>query len=276
MSTEQPPTAASEMRILLDIPYVPGGGSKQQLDLYLPPRDRFPVILYVHEGSLTSGDRKDADYPRIAEAFRGHGFAMAVMNYRLFPGVSWPAPADDVASAFAWLRTHIAEYGGLPERIYLLGHSSGATLTALLATDPRYLATKGLKPRDIAGAVIMGTILKDEDFEQNLARAGRERITASFSGRGFYAPYHDIETYLDSWPLRHVNADMPPILITVAETEQEHPPCLPHALQFRAAAKKLGARVELEVLSRRNHYTAMRRLAEPDDPTFQRILRFFN
>jgi acetyl esterase/lipase len=261
---------ATGVRDLPDIPYVPGGGTKQQLDLYLPASSRFPTILYVHEGSLTSGDRKDADYPRIAEAFRVRGFGVAVMNYRLFPDVKWPAPAEDVVSAFAWLRQHIAECGGLPERIFLLGHSSGATLVARIAADARYLAAKGLKPKDIAGAVVMGTILIDEDFEQNLTRGPRERIVAAFTGKGFYAPYGDIESYRDSWPMRHVNADMPPILITVAKSEREQPPCLRYALEFQTAARKLNARVEVEVLSDRTHFSAMRRLAEPNDAGFIR------
>ena len=269
---QQQPTAA---RTLLDLPYVPDGVAKQKLDLYLPAAPGFETILYVHEGSLVGGDRKDADYPKIAAAFTAAGYAVAVMSYRLFPQVSWPAPAEDVAAAFAWVKKHIGEHGGSAERVYLVGHSSGATLVARLASDPRYLAPQQLKPTDIAGVVAMGTILKDEDFERRLASVPRERIDAAFTGKGFYAPYHDVETYVDSWPLHHVQAAMPPILITVAETEKVNPPCLAHALELQAAASKVGARVEVEVLPDRNHYSAMRRLPEPDDPTFARLLKFF-
>src|SRR5437867_139876 len=92
----------------MDVPYVPGGGHEQQLDLYLPARSGFPMVLYVHEGSLNSGDRKDADYPRIARAFRAKGYGVVVISYRLFPKHRWPAPAEDVASAFAWLKANAA------------------------------------------------------------------------------------------------------------------------------------------------------------------------
>ena len=69
----------------LDIPYVPAGGHKQQLDLYVPEGQGFPTVLFVHGGSLTQGDRKDAPYPGIGQAFQQAGVACAVMSYRLAP-----------------------------------------------------------------------------------------------------------------------------------------------------------------------------------------------
>jgi len=271
--------AVATTRTELDVPYVPGGGHRQQLDLCLPEGRGFPLILYVHEGSLTGGDRKDEDYPKIAEALRRAGYGVAVMSYRLFPNDRWPAPADDVASAIAWLEAHAAERGARADRLFLIGHSSGATLVARVCSDPRYLARVRRSPRDIAGAVVMGTILRDQEFEESLERATRAghraRVDSLFRADPDYAMYGSVESYLDSWPLRHVSGAMPPMLITVAETERFQPPCLPHAEAFRDSARRLGARVEVEVLKDRNHYSAMRKLAEPHDPVFARILAFF-
>ena len=273
------PASAAGARETLDVAYVPGGGHKQQLDLYLPGGAGFPVVLYVHEGSLTSGDRKDADYPRIAEAFRAAGYGVAVMSYRLFPEHPWPAPVEDVASAIAWLRSHSTEWGGLPDRLFLVGHSSGATLVARVASDPRYLMRVKLPRSVISGAVVMGTILRDQDFEEALDRAARKgqraRMDSLFRMQPDYAIYGSVETYIDSWPLHHASHGMPPMLITVAEKERYQPPCLPHAEAFRDSARRVGARVEVEVLAGRDHSSAMRKLAEPGDPTFARILTFF-
>jgi acetyl esterase/lipase len=266
-------------RTRLDIPYVPGGGHKQQLDLYLPAGTGFPMVLYVHEGSLTGGDRKDADYPRLAKGFTAAGYGFAVMSYRLFPENRWPAPAEDVASAFAWVKRNAASFGGRPDRVFLVGHSSGATLVARLSSDPRYLAKVGMKPTDITGAVVMGTILRDQEFEEALERATRAgrraRVDSLFQVNPDYSVYGTVENYLDSWPLHHVNAAMPPMLITVAESERLQPPCLAHAIAFRDSANAMGGRVQVALFPDRDHYSAMRKLPEPRDSGFARIQGFF-
>lgn len=271
--------APATSRTRLDVPYVPGGGHKQQLDLYLPEGSGFPLVLYVHEGSLVRGDRKDADYPRIARGFADAGYGVAVMSYRLFPEVRWPAPAEDVASAVAWLKSNAASFGGRPDRIFLVGHSAGATLAARLATDPRHLARVGLERRDLAGAVVMGTILRDQEFEESLERATRAgrraRLDSLFRTHPDFSPFGDVETYLDSWPMRHVSRGMPPVLITVAEEERFQPPCLPHAIAFRDSANRLGNRVEVAVLAKHDHMSAMRSLGVPRDRVFSRVLTFF-
>ena len=76
-----------------------------------------------------------------------------MVNYRLSPAVSHPAHIEDAAASFAWVKRHIAEYGGDPNQIFVVGHSAGAYLLALLATDERYLAAHGLSARDIRGLV---------------------------------------------------------------------------------------------------------------------------
>ncbi len=74
---------------------------------------------------------------------------MVVANYRLSPDVAHPAHVKDAARVFAWTKQHIAEYGGDPAKVYVVGYSAGAYLAALLATDARYLAEVGFTPGDI-------------------------------------------------------------------------------------------------------------------------------
>ncbi|PYQ15072.1 MAG: hypothetical protein DMH00_00035 [Acidobacteria bacterium] len=144
-------SAAASARVESDLPYVPGGGPKQQLDLYLPASRNFPSLLFVHGGSLSAGDRKEDPYLHVCEPIREAGIGCASISYRLFPLVGWPAPVQDVASAFAWLKQNIRSRGGDPERLFLAGHSSGCMLVALVGADPKYLETHGLMPRDVAG-----------------------------------------------------------------------------------------------------------------------------
>ena len=59
----------------------------------------------------------------------------------------------DIARSIHWVHDHIAEYGGDPERILVMGHSAGAQLAALVCTDDRYLKAEGLSLAIIKGCV---------------------------------------------------------------------------------------------------------------------------
>jgi acetyl esterase/lipase len=124
-----------------DIKY--GEQDRQELDVYVPTDDKASraVVIFVHGGSWTSGSR--SDYRFVAEALTSRGFVAVLPSYRLFPQVKFPVFVDDVAQAVAWTHAHAAEYGGDVSRIYLMGHSAGAQIAALLAFDAEYLERVG-------------------------------------------------------------------------------------------------------------------------------------
>ena len=111
------------------------------------------MIVWYYGGALQNGDKSDETEVGAARRFASAGIATAVVNYRLSPSVSHPAHVEDAAASFAWVKRHIAEYGGDPNQVFVAGHSAGAYLLALLATDDRYLAAHGLSPRDIRGLI---------------------------------------------------------------------------------------------------------------------------
>jgi len=76
-----------------------------------------------------------------------------VPDYRKSPAYPFPAFMHDAASAVAWSREHVGQYGGDPARIFVMGHSAGAQIAALLGTDARYLRMVGMRPRDLAGII---------------------------------------------------------------------------------------------------------------------------
>jgi acetyl esterase/lipase len=125
----------------------------QSLDVY-PARNATgpaPVVLFFYGGTWRDGHR---DYYRfVGEALSRHGVLVLVPDYRKAPADPFPAFMEDAAMAAAWAKQHVAEYGGDPSRIHLMGHSAGAHMVALLATDPRYLAQQHLKPRDFASVI---------------------------------------------------------------------------------------------------------------------------
>lgn len=130
---EQEPRAAALTPVASDCPY--GPHPRNRMDLYREGEGEAPrpVLLFVHGGGFLVGDKggdgngnggwANAHVGRWAAA---NGMLGAVMNYRLAPDETWPAGAEDVAAAVAWLREHAAGHGGDPERIVLLGTSAGS------------------------------------------------------------------------------------------------------------------------------------------------------
>ena len=131
-----------------------GNLARQKLDVYVPAhgdsRDK-PVIVFFYGGSWDSGDKDD--YRFAAEALTSQGFVTVLPNYRLYPEVLFPDFLDDAASAARWVKDNIARFGGDPRRLYLMGHSAGAHIAAMLALDARYLAKVNLRPQDFSGMI---------------------------------------------------------------------------------------------------------------------------
>lgn len=131
-----------------------GMSPRQRLDVYRPQSlsaQPLPVILFFYGGSWDSGSK--ADYLFVAEALVSRGYIVVIADYRLYPEVKFPALMQDPALAFSWVKQHIAEYSGNPDRVFLMGHSAGAQLAAMLALNAEYLAAVNLQPQQIAGMI---------------------------------------------------------------------------------------------------------------------------
>jgi acetyl esterase/lipase len=128
-----------------------GSDPRQKLDVYVP-RHRVPnapVVVFFYGGSWNSGSR--SDYSFVGEALASRGIVAVLADYRLYPQVRYPLFLEDGAQAVAWTHEHIRQYAGDPQRLYLMGHSSGAYNVAMLALDPQWLAAVGLSPHDLRG-----------------------------------------------------------------------------------------------------------------------------
>jgi arylformamidase len=122
------------------------------LDIYQPEDcQSCPIIIYIHGGTWVLGDKGGLSYK--AKAFIDNNYIYVSINYRLSPDYQFPAHAYDVARAFSWIKKNIHSYGGNPDRIFLLGHSAGGHLAALIALDETYLAEFDLIPADISGVI---------------------------------------------------------------------------------------------------------------------------
>jgi acetyl esterase/lipase len=121
-----------------DISYGPAG-RRNQLDVWrrpdLPRDGKAPVLVQVHGGGWMTGDRTVQAYPLLT-LMAELGWVCVSISYRLSPRATWPDQIDDVKAAVAWVKDHIAEYGGDPAFVAITGGSAGGHLTKLAALDP--------------------------------------------------------------------------------------------------------------------------------------------
>ncbi len=137
-------SVSSSFKKLSDIAY--GGDKKQKMDIYLPNGQKnAPIMVMVHGGAWSLGDKGSTKV--VANKLKrwvNKGAIFISVNYRLLPEADPLKQAEDVASAMIYIQLHAKEWGGNPEKIVLMGHSSGAHLVSLVSADiSRY---DGLKP----------------------------------------------------------------------------------------------------------------------------------
>jgi acetyl esterase/lipase len=207
-----------------DVPYAPG--ERHSLDIYAPSGAvSAPVVVFIYGGGWKDGDK--SLYRFVGAALAARGFVTVVPDYRVFPTVRFPAFIQDAASAVAWTRTHVAAYGGDPRRLFLMGHSAGAQIAAMLTLDRRWLAAEGLDPdRDIAGfAGLAGPYdflpLHDPELEDIFAPAGDLRLTQ---------------------PITFARGDAPPVFVAAGTEDTTVRPR--NTVNLAAAIRRDGGRVE--------------------------------
>jgi acetyl esterase/lipase len=252
----------SSVRVVRDITYLQGvsyAGDKDKLDIYVPEgRRNAPVIVSYYGNQLLGGDKSEDAY--VGRRFAAAGYVTVVVNYRLSPAVSHPAHVEDAAASFAWVKRHIAEYGGNADQVFIIGYSAGAYLAALLATDSRYLAAHGLSPSDIRGVVPVSAFYWVE-----------RRGVAPDRPKSVWGT--DPEVWVDASPAHHLNAGAPPMLILYAERDEDwrREQNVEVAAAMKAASQKS---VEIAMIPNRNHATIWSRVGDEGDETAERIIRF--
>ena len=112
-----------------------------------------PLVLFVHGGGWSRGDKDNATGPWKAAHFQQLGYGFASINYRLVPAATVEQQSADVAMALRALLDRAGALGIDRRRVVLMGHSAGAQLVALVGTDERYLRAAGLSFADVAGVI---------------------------------------------------------------------------------------------------------------------------
>lgn len=223
-----------------------GDDPRQKLDVYVPRHalPDAPVVVFFYGGSWNSGAREDYNF--VGEALASRGIVAVVADYRLYPQVRYPLFLQDAARAVAWTKAHIREFSGNPQRLYLMGHSSGGYNAAMLALDGDLLAAAGMSPKDLRGWIGLAGPYDFLPIENPAVRPV------------FFWPNSPPQ----SQPINHVSRDAPPaLLIAASEDELVNPTRNTSGLAHKLRAA--GVPVQDFYYSRPNHITLVATLSRP-------------
>ncbi|PRX28477.1 alpha/beta hydrolase family protein [Paraburkholderia sp. BL18I3N2] len=193
-----------------------GSHERQRLDVFASEETRrkgnADVVLFVHGGAFLRGSKSfnGLIYDNVSRWFARQGCVALNVEYRLAPDAPYPAGADDVAAALAWALRHVGEFGGNPQRIFLVGHSAGGAHVATYLCDPLFDKLRGSMPR-VAGAVLISARLVADVHADNPNADG---VRAYFGA--------DQTRYAARSPLTHAAHFDTPLMVVVAEYENPY------------------------------------------------------
>jgi acetyl esterase/lipase len=258
--------SAVETKVLKDISYkddvisqTPYEQERCKLDLTIPVGAKgFATYVWFYGGGLKNGakDLRSEYCAEIRQSLAQAGVAVVTPDYRLSPKVKYPAYVDDAAAAFAWTVKHIAEHGGDPRKVFIGGHSAGATLALLVGMDPNRLKPHGLTLGSVAGiAQVSAQVLTHYTVREERGQP-RYAITCDEAAPAFY-----------------IRKTLPPILTIYAQNDM-----LSRAeenLFFVTTLKAAGHSENYSLrVDDRDHGTVGHNIRHPDDPARLAILNF--
>ncbi|QUQ63272.1 alpha/beta hydrolase [Kutzneria sp. CA-103260] len=223
-----------------------GYGNDQVLDVWRKPGvTGAPVLIQVHGGAWTSGDRRQQNLPLLAH-LADRGWVCVAIDYRLGPKNRWPAQIVDVKRAIAWVRANIERYGGDPSFIAITGGSAGGHLAALAAVtgnDPAF--QPGFEDADTsiqAGVPLYGVYdldARNEDGSSGL----RDHVR-----RVMIDEERDVAA---ASPIHRITPDSPPLL--VVHGNRDEVVSVNQAREFATRARELGAPIGYAELPYAHH-----------------------
>jgi arylformamidase len=256
-----------------NIPYANPAHERQTLDVYSPhDAKNLPVVFWIHGGGWETGDKASVQIK--PQVFTEKGFVFVSTNYRLLPSVDMATIVRDIAKSIRWVHDNIADHGGDPNCLFIMGHSAGAQLAALICTDERYLKAEGLSLAIIKGCVPVDGDTYDVPAIIETAET-RRRVhhlpQATFGHREKFG--NDPAKHRDFSAVTHVarGKGIPPFLILHVA---DHPDTSAQAQRLGNALKDAGVPTIVFGAKETNHNKINANLGLPDDPATKALLEF--
>ena len=232
-------SARGGVKVETDVAYLPAGRA-EKADLYLPDDlavgAQAPVLLWIHGGGFTGGDKAQKRELNIGNNLAAHGYVVLSINYLLQQkggALAWPQNLQDCKTAVRWLRANAARLHLDPDRIAVAGGSAGGHLASMVAlTKPE----DGFDPKEPYGefscAVQCGMDFYgcvDLTTWHNSAMFGKTKE-------------QDPELYRKASAQTYARKDSPPMLILHGTADKTVD--IKQSETLEAALKKAGADVE--------------------------------
>ncbi len=237
---------AAAIQIKRDILYSSGSssGTENLLDVYYP-KDLSKVkdvLVFIHGGSWNSG--KKETYWWLGRNMAHKNVVTVVINYSLSPVYQYEKMAADCAKALKWVSENASSFGGDPNNIFVMGHSAGGHLAALIHSDPRFFKKEEINDP------IKGLILNDPfglDMFEYLSRAEEDYNTSSF--KNTFST--DKEIWKAASPLYYLNNFKAPALMFVGE--RTYPAIQIQSERLGKELLALNRRAELKIIPKKKH-----------------------
>ena len=238
-----------------------GPDKLNRLSIYKPDdlsEKKSSVIIFFY-GGCWGGCKTFAkeDYLFIAQALTSYGYIVVLADYRLYPEVKFPQIMDDTGRTVEWVKKNIERHNGDPKAIFLMGHSAGAHLAAMLTLNEKYL--------------------KPETYESIKGFIG---LAGPYDFLPLTKPYQKAvfgpeEKYPESQPINFVDGAEPPLLLLYGKQDKT---VKPHNIKNLAGkVRQLGGSVETRVYDDLDHTGILEALTVPlqnHEPVLSDIVEF--
>lgn len=237
------------------------------LDVYLPKKgSNSPMIIWVHGGEWAFGDKGYVQHK--AEYFTSKGYVFVSINYRLSPKAKHPAHVQDVADAITWMHKNARHYSADNTKLFLMGHSEGAHLAALVTTDEKYLKNSGSSVQVVRGVALLDGVAFDiPALMANGADKGRSWCLDTFG--------KSEASWNEASPVNHIKPgnQTPPFLMAYSGSKNTT-----EADAIKLSKKLSEANVKNKVLGypKKNNLSITKDLGEENDKVANEIIVFFH
>jgi len=247
------PSSNSNMTVVRDIEFADVDGVKLLLDLEMPADvDEPPLVMFIHGGGWTGGDRKSASLRWIVD----EGYAVARIEYRMSHEAIFPAQIHDCKGALRWLRAHQKDYGYDANRTVVAGSSAGGHLVALMGTSGGVAELEGTTAGHVdQSSRVQGVI--DYFGASNFVLRSKDQPSKTEQPAGSVykllggAVSKNLELARLASPATHVDAEDPPLLIFHGENDQVVQPS--QSTHLAEIYRKHGLEVKLNILPGKGH-----------------------
>lgn len=235
------PASAHAAEIKPNLAYGQAAGETLVLDACVPAgQGPFAGAILVHGGGWTSGDKR-VNFAPLFDPLTHAGIAWFSINYRLAPKHRYPACLEDVETAIRWVKAHAADLNVDPDRLALVGESSGGQLVEMAALRA--------KP-DTRVAAVAAFYAPCDLVAEMRKRGGLGKSMVALFGRPQFDGQMG-ELMHDASPLFFVHPGLPPFLLVHGTLDRVVP--YEQSVQLQAALRAAGVPCRLITIASGPH-----------------------